>query len=89
MILNNHLLTHSDKVKNLGLKQNKNLGWTDYVTITFSTVIAGIVHNVKCFDLYLPLNLNYCNIVVGDMTVKLSNRLQQAQITEQNLFIFS
>lgn len=75
------------KVKNLGLTQNKNLGWTDYVTVTFSTVIAGIVQSVKCFDLYLPLNLkvmvvknlifNYCNIVVGDMTVKLSNRLQE------------
>uniref|UniRef100_A0A1B6KKS7 Reverse transcriptase domain-containing protein n=1 Tax=Graphocephala atropunctata TaxID=36148 RepID=A0A1B6KKS7_9HEMI len=89
--LNNHELEYSDKVKNLGLIMTKHLGWTDQTVLTCNRVFAGI-HSLKRFALFLPLNVkimlvktlillqfNYCDIVINDTTVELSDRLQRAQ----------
>lgn len=84
-------IEYCDKVKNLGVYLNKHLGWTDQVNATCSRVFAA-VHSIKRFVGYLPLNVrvmlvktlvlshfNYCDVVISDMTVKLSDRLQRAQ----------
>lgn len=70
---------------------NKNLTWTDQITVTCNRVFASI-HSLRRFALYLPLNIklmlvktlvfphfNYCDTVVNDMTVELSDKLQRAQ----------
>lgn len=89
--LNNHELEYCDKVKNLGLTINKSLTWNETVTTTCNRIFASI-HSLKRFALFLPFNVkvmlvktlvlphfNYCDVVINDMTVELSDRLQRAQ----------
>lgn len=70
---------------------DKHLKLTDQVNSTCNRVFASI-HSLKRFALYLPLNVktmlvktlvlthfNYCDVVIGDMTVELLSRLQRAQ----------
>lgn len=89
--LNDNTLDYSDSVKNLGLTMTKTLGWTDHVTLVCSRVFAGI-HSLKRCASYLPFSVkvmlvktlvlphfNYCDVVINDMTVKLSDKLQRAQ----------
>lgn len=84
-------LVYCNKVKNLGLHMNKYLGWNDQVNATCNRVFAAI-HSLKRFSVYLPLNVkimlvktlvlthfNYCDVVINDMTVELSDKLQRAQ----------
>jgi hypothetical protein len=89
--LNNYPLKYCDRVKNLGLTIDKNLSWTVQVTEISNRVFASI-HSLKRFALYLPLNIklllvkslafphfNYCDSVINDMTVELSDKLQRVQ----------
>lgn len=86
-----HYLDYSDKVKNLGLLITRNLGWKDQIVETCNKVFSGI-HSLKRFAPYLPFDMkvilvsalifpyfNYCDIVMDDMTVELSDKLQRAQ----------
>ncbi|KAG8241797.1 hypothetical protein J6590_108726 [Homalodisca vitripennis] len=70
---------------------SSNLKWSDQVTVTCNRIFAGI-HSLKRFALYLPFSVkvmlvktlilphfNYCDAVISDMTVELSDRLQRAQ----------
>jgi hypothetical protein len=84
-------IIYCDKVKNLGLFMDRHLKWTDQVNATCNRVFASI-HSLKRFAGFFPLNIktmlvktlvlthfNYCDVVITDMTVELSNRLQRAQ----------
>jgi len=89
--LNGKQLEYCDKVKNLGLIMNKNLNWTEHVNGTCNRVFAGI-HSLKRFSHCFPFDtkvmlvkalvfphFDYCDVVINDMTVELSDRLQRAQ----------
>jgi hypothetical protein len=89
--LNDYPLTYCESVKNLGVIIGKNLNWTKQVTETSNRVFA-CIHSLKRFALYLPLNIklllvktlafslfNYCDSVINDMTVELSDKLQRVQ----------
>lgn len=91
LIINNHPLEYCSKVKNLGIILNKTLTWTEQVTEICNKVFASI-HSLKRFALYLPFQIklilvktlvfphfNYCDAVINDMTVELSDKLQRAQ----------
>lgn len=80
-----------DKVNSLGLTINNTLDWTDYVVTTCKKVFSSI-HTLKLMQRVLPFHIklllvkslvfpyfSYCNTVVNDMTVVLSNKLQRSQ----------
>lgn len=89
--LNNSELVYADSVKNLGVTMNRTLTWDHQVTIICNRVFAGI-HSLKRHASCLPFNVkvllvkslvlphfDYCDTVISDMTVKLSDKLQRAQ----------
>ncbi|XP_039282949.1 uncharacterized protein LOC120351066 [Nilaparvata lugens] len=89
--LNGIELEYSESVKNLGLVISKTLSWLNQVEIVCKMVFA-CIHSLKRFALFLPLNIkimlvktlvlphfSYCDTVMNDMTVELSNRLQRTQ----------
>jgi len=91
IILDGTPLRYCEKIKNLGLMMNCTLNWSDHVVGTCNKVFSGI-HSLKRFDNCFPFDVrvmlvkslvfphfDYCDIVINDMTVKLSEKLQRAQ----------
>jgi hypothetical protein len=89
--INLHRLEYCDNVTNLGLTFNKHLDWTEHVTKTCNRIYAGI-HSLKTIGAVVPFNERvmlvktlifphffYGDVVIQDMTVALSERLQRAQ----------
>lgn len=88
--INNKNLPYSDSVRNLGLIVDKNLDWTEQINVTCKKVFASI-HSLKKIGDCIPFRVkvmlvkslifpyfNYGDIVVNDMSVVLSERLQRA-----------
>ncbi|XP_022202739.2 uncharacterized protein LOC111059394 [Nilaparvata lugens] len=89
--INDINLNYSDFVTNLGLTIDKTLDWTKQINTTCNKVFAGI-HSLKKISDFIPLHVkvmlvkslifpyfSYGDIVINDMTVALSERLQRAQ----------
>ncbi|XP_039291221.1 uncharacterized protein LOC120352940 [Nilaparvata lugens] len=89
--INDKNLNYSDFVTNLGLIIDKTLDWTTQINTTCNKVFAGI-HSLKKVSDFIPLHVkvmlvessifsyfSYGDIVINDMTVALSERLQRTQ----------